>query len=161
MPVTELKGYLQEHWPRIKEVLLAGKDVAQPVLKVEIPYHCGGVMSNIGCLLMLIAFGGAVAMAIGGNWLAGVLPMAGAFVLGITLLCIGVNQKSKRDRENTWREYQVEKERNRLAKRKARQAMLDEAVSRGDPDLVYRAFIFDMRVREKEGSRLQITNCDL
>jgi len=43
MPVTELKGYLQEHWPRIKEELLAGKYVPVPVLKVEIPKPDGGI----------------------------------------------------------------------------------------------------------------------
>jgi group II intron reverse transcriptase/maturase len=43
MPVTELKSYLQEHWPRIKEELLAGKYAPQPVLKVEIPKPDGGI----------------------------------------------------------------------------------------------------------------------
>lgn len=42
MPVTELKSYLQQEWPRIKEELLAGKYVPQPVLKVEIPKPDGG-----------------------------------------------------------------------------------------------------------------------
>jgi RNA-directed DNA polymerase len=42
MPVTALKGYLQEEWPRIKEELLAGKYRPQPVLKVEIPKPGGG-----------------------------------------------------------------------------------------------------------------------
>jgi group II intron reverse transcriptase/maturase len=43
MPVTELKSYLQEHWPRIKEELLAGKYVPLPVLRVEIPKPDGGI----------------------------------------------------------------------------------------------------------------------
>ena len=42
MPVTDLKGYLHEHWPRIKEELLGGKYRPQPVLKVEIPKPGGG-----------------------------------------------------------------------------------------------------------------------
>lgn len=42
MPVTALKGYLHEHWPHIKEELLAGKYTPQPVLKVEIPKPGGG-----------------------------------------------------------------------------------------------------------------------
>jgi len=42
MPVTALKEYLQEHWPRIKEELLAGKYTPLPVLKVEIPKPSGG-----------------------------------------------------------------------------------------------------------------------
>lgn len=33
MPVTALKGYLQEEWPRIKEKLLAGRYHPQPVKK--------------------------------------------------------------------------------------------------------------------------------
>ena len=32
-----LKAYLKEHWPRIKEELLAGRYQPQPVRKVEIP----------------------------------------------------------------------------------------------------------------------------
>ena len=42
MPVTALKGYLQEEWPRIKEELLAGTYHPQPVRKVEIPKPGGG-----------------------------------------------------------------------------------------------------------------------
>ncbi len=42
MPVTALKAYLQEHWPRIKEELLAGCYIPLPVLKVEIPKPGGG-----------------------------------------------------------------------------------------------------------------------
>jgi len=37
MPVTALKGYLQQEWPRIREELLAGRYTPQPVRKVEIP----------------------------------------------------------------------------------------------------------------------------
>ncbi len=42
MPVTALKDYLHQEWPRIKEELLAGKYRPQPVLKVEIPKPGGG-----------------------------------------------------------------------------------------------------------------------
>jgi RNA-directed DNA polymerase len=42
MPVTALKGYLQEEWPRIREELLAGVYHPQPVRKVEIPKPGGG-----------------------------------------------------------------------------------------------------------------------
>ena len=42
MPVTALKGYLQEQWPRIKEELLTGQYYPQPVRKVEIPKPGGG-----------------------------------------------------------------------------------------------------------------------
>ena len=42
MPVTALKGYVQEEWPRIKEELLAGTYHPQPVRKVEIPKPGGG-----------------------------------------------------------------------------------------------------------------------
>lgn len=37
MTVEQLQAYLREHWPRIKEELLAGSYQPQPVLKVEIP----------------------------------------------------------------------------------------------------------------------------
>ena len=43
MTVAELKGYLQEHWPRIKEELLAGTYVPHPVRKKEIPKPDGGM----------------------------------------------------------------------------------------------------------------------
>ncbi|HET6420026.1 MAG TPA: reverse transcriptase domain-containing protein, partial [Geobacteraceae bacterium] len=42
MPVTALKGYPQEEWPRIREELMAGKYHPQPVRKVEIPKPGGG-----------------------------------------------------------------------------------------------------------------------
>jgi group II intron reverse transcriptase/maturase len=42
MPVTALKGHLQQEWPRIKEELLAGRYHPQPVRKVEIPKPGGG-----------------------------------------------------------------------------------------------------------------------
>lgn len=34
--MTQLRSYLREHWPRIKEELLAGSYQPQPVLKLEI-----------------------------------------------------------------------------------------------------------------------------
>jgi group II intron reverse transcriptase/maturase len=42
MPVTALKGFLQESWLRIKEELLAGTYTPQPVRKTEIPKPGGG-----------------------------------------------------------------------------------------------------------------------
>ena len=42
MPVTALKGYLQQEWPRIREELLAGTYRPQPARKVEIPKPGGG-----------------------------------------------------------------------------------------------------------------------
>ena len=41
--VHDLKGYLQEHWGRIKEELLTGSYKPFPVLRVEIPKPDGGV----------------------------------------------------------------------------------------------------------------------
>jgi len=39
MTVEQLRGYLREHWLRIKEELLAGDYQPAPVRKVEIPKH--------------------------------------------------------------------------------------------------------------------------
>ena len=43
MPVSELRCYLKEHWPRIKEELLAGNHQPAPVRRVEIPKPGGGM----------------------------------------------------------------------------------------------------------------------
>lgn len=43
MSTGKLKGYLQTYWPRIKEELLQGTYIPQPVRKVEIPKPGGGV----------------------------------------------------------------------------------------------------------------------
>jgi RNA-directed DNA polymerase len=46
--VAQLRTYLREHWPRIKEELLAGDYQPQPVLKVEIPKPGGKGMRMLG-----------------------------------------------------------------------------------------------------------------
>jgi RNA-directed DNA polymerase len=43
MTVEELPGYLEEHWPTIREQLLGGDYRPQPVKRVEIPKPDGGV----------------------------------------------------------------------------------------------------------------------
>jgi len=48
MTVEQLRSYLREHWPRIKEELLAGDYQPQPVLKVEIPKPDGKGMRMLG-----------------------------------------------------------------------------------------------------------------
>ena len=48
MTVEQLRLYLCEHWPRIKEELLAGEYQPQPVLKVEIPKAGGQGMRMLG-----------------------------------------------------------------------------------------------------------------
>jgi RNA-directed DNA polymerase len=48
MTVEQLRTYLREHWPRIKEELLAGVYEPQPVLKVEIPKPGGKGMRMLG-----------------------------------------------------------------------------------------------------------------
>lgn len=48
MTVEELRTYLREHWPRIKEELLRGSYQPQPVLKVEIPKPGGKGMRMLG-----------------------------------------------------------------------------------------------------------------
>ena len=42
MTVDELPGYLREHWPAVREALLAGTYKPQPVRRVEIPKPGGG-----------------------------------------------------------------------------------------------------------------------
>jgi len=48
MPVSELRGYLRERWPRIKEDLLDGRYEPSPVRKVEIPKPGGKGMRQLG-----------------------------------------------------------------------------------------------------------------
>ena len=48
MSVESLKPYLRDHWPRIKEELLAGRYVPHPVLRVEIPKSGGEGMRQLG-----------------------------------------------------------------------------------------------------------------
>jgi RNA-directed DNA polymerase len=48
MPVESLRGYLKEHWPRIKEELLSGRYQPQPVRRVEIPKPGGKGMRPLG-----------------------------------------------------------------------------------------------------------------
>jgi RNA-directed DNA polymerase len=43
MPVSELKDWLAVHWPSVKEALLEGRYVPQPVRRVDIPKPKGGV----------------------------------------------------------------------------------------------------------------------
>ncbi|HEX2611924.1 MAG TPA: group II intron reverse transcriptase/maturase [Gemmatimonadales bacterium] len=43
MTVGDLAGYLKQHWPAIREQLLSGAYVPQPVRRVEIPKPDGGV----------------------------------------------------------------------------------------------------------------------
>jgi RNA-directed DNA polymerase len=43
LPVAELNGWLKAHWLRVKEALLAGDYMPQPVRRVDIPKPQGGV----------------------------------------------------------------------------------------------------------------------
>src|SRR5690349_5516995 len=43
MTVSDLSGYLKQHWPAIRKQLLSGTYVPQPVKRVEIPKSDGGV----------------------------------------------------------------------------------------------------------------------
>ncbi len=49
MTVRDLAGYLQQHWPAIREQLLSGTYVPQPVKRVEIDKPEGG-MRKLGIL---------------------------------------------------------------------------------------------------------------
>jgi RNA-directed DNA polymerase len=48
MTVEELPGYLQQHWPAIREQLLSGTYTPQPVRRVEIAKPDGGGMRKLG-----------------------------------------------------------------------------------------------------------------
>src|SRR5580704_9164586 len=48
MTVEELSGYLQQHWPAIREQLLSGAYAPQPVRRVEIAKPDGGGMRKLG-----------------------------------------------------------------------------------------------------------------
>ena len=41
--VSEFKDWLKVHWPRVKEALLAGRYLPQPVRRVDIPKPAGGI----------------------------------------------------------------------------------------------------------------------
>ena len=43
LEVTEFKDWLKVHWPSVKEALLAGRYMPQPVRRVDIPKPSGGV----------------------------------------------------------------------------------------------------------------------
>jgi len=43
LTVAEFKGWLKVHWPSVKEALLAGRYMPQPVRRVDIPKPSGGV----------------------------------------------------------------------------------------------------------------------
>jgi len=48
MPAEALRAYLHEHWPRVKEELLAGRYVPSPVLGVQIPKPGGEGVRQLG-----------------------------------------------------------------------------------------------------------------
>jgi len=48
MTVEELSGYLEQHWPAIREQLLSGTYAPQPVRRVEIAKLDGGGMRKLG-----------------------------------------------------------------------------------------------------------------
>jgi len=48
MTVESLRPYLQEHWPRIKEQLLAGRYIPSPIRRVDIPKPDGKGMRQLG-----------------------------------------------------------------------------------------------------------------
>ena len=48
MTVESLRPYLQEHWPRMKEQLLAGRYIPSPIRRVDIPKPDGKGMRQLG-----------------------------------------------------------------------------------------------------------------
>jgi HEAT repeat protein len=93
-----------------------------------------------GSIFMLVGLLGGIVMAFWGRWLQGVLPMIGLILGGYLLV-------DKADREYRRQFYQGAvrgREENRLAKRKRRQMLLDEAVSKGDLTLVKEAYAYEV-----------------
>jgi hypothetical protein len=92
--------------------------------------------------LALVGLAGVILSGSLGYWLKGALPMAGIVVLGYALWDSAWKRNLARERE----EY---RNRDRIAKaqkRTARQAFLDDAVSKGDLALALKALKFDMRL---------------
>src|ERR1035437_5112850 len=56
MTVQELPGFLQQHWPAIREQLLSGTYQPQPVKRVEIPKPDGGGVRKLGIPTVLDRF---------------------------------------------------------------------------------------------------------
>jgi RNA-directed DNA polymerase len=56
MTVDDLKLYLKEHWPRIKEQLIAGTYRPQPVRRVDIPKPGGKGTRSLGIPVVLDRF---------------------------------------------------------------------------------------------------------
>jgi len=72
MTVEELPGYLKEHWPAIREQLLAGTYMPQPVKRVVIPKPDGGGVRNLGIPTVLDRMvQQAVQQVLQGRWDAG------------------------------------------------------------------------------------------
>jgi RNA-directed DNA polymerase len=68
MTVDEVTGYLKQHWPTIREQLLSGTYVPQPVKRVEIPKPDGGVR-KLGIPTVLDRFiQQAVMQVLQGRW---------------------------------------------------------------------------------------------
>jgi len=56
MTVDDLKLYLKEHWPRIKEQLIAGTYQPQPMRRVDIPKPGGKGVRSLGIPTVLDRF---------------------------------------------------------------------------------------------------------
>jgi RNA-directed DNA polymerase len=56
MTVDDLKPYLKEHWPRIKEQLIAGRYIPQPIRRVDIPKLGGKGVRSLGIPVALDRF---------------------------------------------------------------------------------------------------------
>ena len=56
MTIDDLKLYLKEHWPRIKEQLIAGTYQPQPVRRVDIPKPSGKGVRSLGIPVVLDRF---------------------------------------------------------------------------------------------------------
>ncbi len=105
-----------------------------------------------GCLFWIGVLGALVA-GIRGYWTKGVLPMAGCTVIGyIVYSRIAKKQQADADKADAIRRIEF-----RAAQLQARKALLDQAVSKGDLELLHTAWQFEVRPHRTEDSPTAFT----
>ena len=85
MPVEELRGYLKQHWPQLREQLLSGSYQPAAVRRVEIPKAGGSGMRKLGIPTVLDRFiQQAMLQVLQADWDASFSPQSYGFRPGRT-----------------------------------------------------------------------------